>query len=321
MTASPLLSDVNVTPAAGALITATIANVNDDLIVPCLGASQVLLTLLATTLVGGTITVAGSMDAGVTYSSMTFQAGFGGSTGTNMPISTAFSLIPCAGLSHVRCRLTAVTSGSATAAGRAVYGAVNAVGIDGGSITSIASAVTPGTTAGNLGKAEDAVHASGDVGVFALAVRQDSPGAAFASANGDYSPFAVDNIGSQLVRFLPSASSALVYCALSHLVSAVGINATVASATQAVMHNGIFTNTTATMKFMKFFNKTTTPVPGTDTPIISFGIPPNGTVVLNADLVPLRFSIGLSYAITGAAADLDNTSVAAGDVISNIWYV
>jgi hypothetical protein len=46
--------------------------------------------------------------------------------------------------------------------------------------------VTPGTAATNLGKAEDAVHASGDVGVMALAVRSDTPAAT--AAAGDYTP-------------------------------------------------------------------------------------------------------------------------------------
>lgn len=53
--------------------------------------------------------------------------------------------------------------------------------------------VIPGTSATNLGKAEDAVHASGDVGVMALAVRNDA-GTAFAS-DGDYVPFSVNASG------------------------------------------------------------------------------------------------------------------------------
>ena len=51
----------------------------------------------------------------------------------------------------------------------------------------------PGTAAGSLGKAEDAVHTSGDVGVMALAVRADS--AAATGANNDYVPLLVDTNG------------------------------------------------------------------------------------------------------------------------------
>ena len=51
--------------------------------------------------------------------------------------------------------------------------------------------VTPGTGATNLGKAEDAVHASGDVGVMALGVQVAAPTAA--AANGDYAAVQITN--------------------------------------------------------------------------------------------------------------------------------
>jgi hypothetical protein len=50
----------------------------------------------------------------------------------------------------------------------------------------------PGTTATALGKAEDAVHASGDVGVYLLAVRKAVP-ANTSGADGDYEGVQVDN--------------------------------------------------------------------------------------------------------------------------------
>lgn len=53
--------------------------------------------------------------------------------------------------------------------------------------------VIPGTSATHLGKAEDAVHSSGDTGVMALGVRQDTP--AVLCPAGDYHPFTVDAYG------------------------------------------------------------------------------------------------------------------------------
>lgn len=50
------------------------------------------------------------------------------------------------------------------------------------------TSVTPGTAAANLGKAEDAAHSSGDVGVMALGIRDDTLGA-FSGAENDYEPF------------------------------------------------------------------------------------------------------------------------------------
>ncbi len=62
------------------------------------------------------------------------------------------------------------------------------------------TAVTPGTAAGNLGKAEDAAAASGDTGVFALSVRRDAMGTAQVSASGDYQEIATDINGAVWVR-------------------------------------------------------------------------------------------------------------------------
>lgn len=56
------------------------------------------------------------------------------------------------------------------------------------------AALTPGSGATDIGKAEDAVHASGDVGIMALAVRKDSA-TALAGTDGDYAPLEVDANG------------------------------------------------------------------------------------------------------------------------------
>lgn len=58
---------------------------------------------------------------------------------------------------------------------------------------------TPGTAAANLGKAEDAVHTSGDVGVMALTVRADTA-AATAGTTGDYQPQITDALGLTWMR-------------------------------------------------------------------------------------------------------------------------
>lgn len=56
------------------------------------------------------------------------------------------------------------------------------------------TSVVPGTGATSLGKAEDAAHSTGDVGVMALAVRTDTA-AARAGSDADYAPLEVDAIG------------------------------------------------------------------------------------------------------------------------------
>ena len=56
------------------------------------------------------------------------------------------------------------------------------------------TSVVPGTGATNLGKAEDAAHSSGDVGVAAMTVRQDTA-AALSGTDGDYQPLITDGSG------------------------------------------------------------------------------------------------------------------------------
>lgn len=77
----------------------------------------------------------------------------------------------------------------------------NSITVDdgGGSLTvdgSVSvSAVTPGTSATSLGKAEDAAHSSGDTGVMALGVRNEA-NATLSGTNLDYTPIAVNSEGS-----------------------------------------------------------------------------------------------------------------------------
>jgi hypothetical protein len=78
-------------------------------------------------------------------------------------------------------------------------------------------AVTAGTGATNLGKAEDAVAASGDTGVFTLGVRRDTLTVS-ASATGDYSEYAVDRYGSQQVKSYEK--QAATYSASTNVASA-----------------------------------------------------------------------------------------------------
>ncbi len=60
-------------------------------------------------------------------------------------------------------------------------------------IGAIRTSITPGTSAAHLGKAEDAIHGSGDTGVFVLAVSNEANTAR--AADGDYIAFATDTEG------------------------------------------------------------------------------------------------------------------------------
>lgn len=62
--------------------------------------------------------------------------------------------------------------------------------------------IVPGTGATNLGKAEDAAHTTGDVGVMALGVRSNANGS-LVGADGEYTPLSVDRRGGLRVTFDP----------------------------------------------------------------------------------------------------------------------
>lgn len=82
----------------------------------------------------------------------------------------------------------------------AISGAGTVVAFRGvASAQSAASAVTPGTAAGNLGKAEDAAHASGDTGIATWGVA-DATNATQRAAAGDYTQVTTDEFGTLLGR-------------------------------------------------------------------------------------------------------------------------
>lgn len=88
---------------------------------------------------------------------------------------------------------TSSTIDTALPAGTNAIGKLSAnSGVDIGDID--VTSVLPGTAATNLGKAEDAAHASGDVGVMSLSVRQDTA-AALAGTDADYQPLITDANG------------------------------------------------------------------------------------------------------------------------------
>lgn len=83
-----------------------------------------------------------------------------------------------------------------------------------GNIATIGTSVTPGTAAANLGKAEDGAHTSGDVGVMALAVRNDLSATSY-GANNDYTPLTTDAQGRAYVKNWTQESASQTLTALN----------------------------------------------------------------------------------------------------------
>jgi hypothetical protein len=77
-----------------------------------------------------------------------------------------------------------------------------------------------GAGASSLGKAEDAQHASGDLGVMLLAVRKDTA-SALAGADADYIPLIVDASGRLHVAPLPASETVIGRVGSSDIVVTV----------------------------------------------------------------------------------------------------
>jgi hypothetical protein len=163
------------------------------------------------TLLGGTLTVSGTVAAtqsgawNITNISGTVSLPTGASTAANQ--STIIGH-----LDGVEGLLTTIDADTGALAG-AVSGSEMQVDI----VASLPAgtnnigdvdvlSVIPGTGATDLGKAEDAGHSPGDVGVMALAVRQDANNS-LAGTDLDYAPLQVDATGSLKVAIISGAGA------------------------------------------------------------------------------------------------------------------
>lgn len=184
-------------------------------------------------------------------------------------------------------------------------------------VVSISASVTPGVAATNLGKAEDAVAASGDTGIAVWAVRRDTP-TSNVNAAGDYAEIGVSGNGAVWTTVVPTAAQ--VGCTVSRVISAATTNATSVKASAGQVYGWVLCNNAASAKFVKLYNKASAPTVGTDIPVMTIAVPANQTVLIELKN-GIKFATGIALAITGAYADADTTATAAGDVVAHLLYV
>lgn len=193
-----------------------------------------------------------------------------------------------------------------------------------GSITS----VIPGTGATNLGKAEDAAHTSGDVGVAILAKRTDSA-ASSAGTDGDYATINTDSLGHVWGRegFVDQAvdntngvyAAAFKPLAISTysptLFTNFGANTTLnIKATPGNVFSFVVTNTNAAVRYFQLHNTATTPSGGA-VPLRTYTLPAlTGNIAIGMDVLTqagVNFSTGIAYATSTTAGTY--TAATAGD--------
>lgn len=104
-----------------------------------------------------------------------------------------------------------------------------------------------------------------------------------------------------------------------HVVSAASNNAANIKSSAAQV-TGYYVGSLATAAmYVKLYNKASSPSPGSDTPRLTILIPP-GSAANQCFDPPLAFETGLGVAIVAGIADNDNTSVAANEVVANIFF-
>lgn len=163
---------------------------------------------------------------------------------------------------------------------------------------------------GNFFRARVSAYTSGTVVLEALTTYNDNTPWPSGTAGSTAVTGAVTVTGS----VQPVGGATTTANTQSRLNAAATTNATLVKASAGNLYNLNMTNNSAATKFVKFFNKATAPVPGTDAPVLVFAIPAGQTVNVVYE-VPWRFATGIGFAITGLGTDADATAVAAGDVL------
>lgn len=103
-----------------------------------------------------------------------------------------------------------------------------------------------------------------------------------------------------------------------HYMSAATNNSTLVRAGRVIVHSLTATNSTATVYYLKLYDKVTAPTCGTDVPVMTIAVPPN---TINQNATPslgagLMFFSGLGFCLVALIADADNTSAVTGIAIN-----
>ena len=96
------------------------------------------------------------------------------------------------------------------------------------------------------------------------------------------------------------------------LTTAATTNATSVRTAAASITAITYNNMSASVQYIKLYNKASAPTVGTDIPVMTIPVPANSFYVQELGIMGLRFSVGLAFAITGAQADTDTTVITAG---------
>lgn len=172
--------------------------------------------------------------------------------------------------------------------------------------------ITTATTAGNT----RFVLMGGQTPITNMPTTQPVSGTVTANIGTGSLAAGTNAVGDVGVQYRANATGAAT---VSKFTAAATTNAANVKATAGRVVGWHLTNTTAAIKYFRFFNLAVAPTMGTSSPYFIVPIPANGVSFCEFP-GGISFATGIAIACTGAVADLDATATAAGDVIGAILY-
>lgn len=109
---------------------------------------------------------------------------------------------------------------------------------------------------------------------------------------------------------------------VSRIVSAAGTtNATSAKASAGRLYKIRGLNASASVRYLKVYNKASAPTVGTDVPVLTLALPASQVFDIDFDNIGFYLATGIAYALTTGSADNDTGALTAADVLGlNVIY-
>jgi hypothetical protein len=106
------------------------------------------------------------------------------------------------------------------------------------------------------------------------------------------------------------------------LISTASTNANSVKGSAGNLYSILAIGQTASIRYLKLYNKASAPTVGVDVPVMTIAVPGNiqGAGVSIPFSMGVNFSLGIGIAITSGSADNDAGAVGASDVIVNLTY-
>lgn len=147
----------------------------------------------------------------------------------------------------------------------------------------------------------------------------------FSSGNTGALPFNVESSNSYNYPLVQMVPGELGGCSVYSAIGAATNNATVVKSSPGMLYGFDIFNLDQTPIYIKFYDTTSTPTPGTTTIKLRYGVSAVASALgthkptVNLPL-GVTFSTGIAFAIVTGITDADNTAVSVSEFLINIYY-